>query len=156
MQRMIASKHGLPLCRAAHEIQHPHGEYVGARARVRAVNRPGFGRGTWGLYMRMIVVFGLACSTSACTTITVLHEAPTMQLTSTKSPDALEECISLAMSSISRPSTIRGDGHRNITFGNTSAIAMIATITYQTPNTVEIRAPGHIASKFRGRINNCM
>lgn len=79
-----------------------------------------------------------------------------MVLTSQKSADALEECISTKLSVLSLPSTIRGEGRRTLSFGSDLINLAAITIIEGEPRIVEVREGSILNKRFRNMIRECV
>lgn len=90
--------------------------------------------------MKQVLMLCGAATLAGCSTTQRLNEQPDYTFTSTKSADALEECIALNMGGTGIISTIRGDGRRMISFGREPIVTGVVTIIEGDPNVVEIRA----------------
>lgn len=73
------------------------------------------------------------------TTAGVQSKEPQLTLESSKSPDALEECIALNLSKLGNSFTTRGENQRIMAFGSTMSTALTITIVYGAPNTISVR-----------------
>ena len=103
--------------------------------------------------MRVAIALCAALTLTACSASQMMRSEVDYTFTSTKSADALEECISLAMSSLSTPQTIRGEGRRTLTFGHHPITVAAITIIEGQPNTVEVR--GDLHENWDRRITGC-
>lgn len=105
-------------------------------------------------------VLAFACAPlAACTTMSgVMSKPPIFTDTSAFSTDALEECISKAISPFAQVAVIRGEGRRTITTGDRGATGMAVSIVDGNPVTIEGRsAYSSLLSggKWRKRIDAC-
>ena len=102
--------------------------------------------------MRYVAMIAGMLALTSCATASVMRMEPRYTLTNAESPDALEECISLTMPGAK---TIRGDGRRTITFGNYANTVATATITYGSPNIIEVRSTIVFKKQFDRRLREC-
>ncbi|QIG80112.1 hypothetical protein [Stakelama tenebrarum] len=74
-----------------------------------------------------------------------------MQLTSEKTPDALEQCIALSLSAYGHPTVINGPDRRDIMVGG-----FAVSILYGEPNRIEVRKMLMMHKPARDHIRDCV
>ncbi|MAN12112.1 MAG: hypothetical protein CMN63_06825 [Sphingobium sp.] len=91
---------------------------------------------------------------AGCSTTRVLEIEPSFVITSTKSTDALTECISLAIAPLGQPSVIPGESRTIVAVGGESLTSTVVTIGHDSPHTIIFRsqmmAQKHWIEKVRG------
>ncbi|MBB4837302.1 hypothetical protein HNP52_000353 [Sphingomonas kyeonggiensis] len=85
----------------------------------------------------------------------MLARDPVMTLTSGQSPDAVQQCVGLALDGIGRPLASREPGKRFVTFGNIETSPVLITIYEETPTRIEVRRSFALNKKWRNRIRFC-
>jgi len=104
--------------------------------------------------MKGLIVFA-AVALVGCTTTQLQEKDPVLTATSTKSPDALEECIGLAFARTGRPSTIRGEDQRIMAWGSGAVTMLTVTIKYGEPNVIEFRSNSINSGSWMRDVSAC-
>lgn len=97
--------------------------------------------------------------TAACTTTgaEMRESAPKMSLTSTKTPDQLEECLADNLSAMGTIAVVKGEGRRTVNVGGNGSYLMTVTITERSPAMVDVRWTVPVMnSLWRDKVRACL